>query len=60
MPDIIIRHWDDEEFFMQIEQNNYKVYCIEVFVKNSPIEFPIFIKSSSENVYFNKVANCKN
>lgn len=58
VPDIIIRPWDNEEFFKQLQLNNYKAYCIEITSKLEQTKFPIYIKNNSEHVDFNKVVNC--
>ena len=57
-PDIIIRSWDDSEFFKQIELNDYKTFCIEIDSKDGADEFPIFIKNNSVNIKFEKVFKC--
>jgi len=59
-PDIITRNWPDPEFNNQIELNNYKTYCINITPNKYGDEFPIYVKTNSKNIKYDKLINCSN
>lgn len=57
-PDIIVRSWENSNFYSYIENYEYVESCITVNTVNGEKEFKIFIRLNSSNIFLDKVFDC--
>ena len=59
-PDIILRTWDDEEFYNQLEKNGYEKICVVFKHPFDSEELEIYIKKNSNKIIKEKIQFCSN
>jgi arabinofuranosyltransferase len=57
-PDIILRTWDDEDFYTQIEKNGYEQICVVFKHPFDSEELEIYIKNDSKKIIKEKIQFC--
>lgn len=57
-PDIILRTWDDEDFYTQIEKNGYEKICVVFKHPFDSEELEIYIKNNSKKIIKEKIQFC--
>ena len=59
-PDIILRTWDDQKFYNQLEKNSYEKICVVFKYPFDSEELEIFVKKNSNKVIKEKIQFCSN
>lgn len=57
-PDVILRTWDDQEFYEQIKKNGYEKICVVFKYPFDSEELEIYIKKGSSKVLKENILSC--
>lgn len=57
-PDIIVRSWENSDFYFYTDKYDYIESCIVINTVDGEKEFNIYIKKGSDNIYLTKMHYC--